>query len=764
MKNVALFTLLFLSLLSYGQQSYKNAKLPIETRVSLLLKQMTMEEKVAQLYTHINNLGKQGRINGDTAKHYFKHGTGFVWLGDQNCDAVKFAKMANDVQRYFVTETRLGIPALLGAEALHGFSANGATSFPQNIALGGTFDPELIEKIYSVAGREMRAWGINQTFSPNLDLGREPRFGRVEESYGEDPYLTAMIGLAAVRGFQGRTLADLKGPHVAVTLKHFAGHGESLGGRNQSPINSVKSVYFHENHLLPFEIAVKEGNALSVMASYNDADGVPNHSNKPLLTDYLINDFGFKGYVIGDLGGVSRLMDTHYTAHNQKEAAEQCFNAGLDMELTSRNASFAKIGELVKEGRVSQKRLDEAVSRILHVKFLLGLFENPYVDAEKAASLTNTAQDKALALEAAEKAAVLLKNENVLPLNETKIKNLAVIGPMAATVHLGGYSFEPFKGVSILEGLQKFGQAKFNVSYAEGCKISTTPATFWGDGNPKPNSKEDDLRLITQAVKKAEASDAVVLVIGENESFAREAWSESHLGDRESLELPGLQNELVEALLKTGKPIVAVMVGGRPLSFNLVAEKVPAIFQAWYLGQEGGTAMANLLFGKTNPSGKLCISIPRSVGQLPVYYSQLPSQRRSYLWADTSPLYRFGHGLSYAKFEYSTPELSKPIIIMGESTVVKVNVRNTGSVAATEVVQLYIRDVVSSVVRPIIQLKDFKRVQLNAGETKTVEFIIDNSKLSFFNQELKRIVEPGDFDIKIGGNSIDLKTVKLTIN
>jgi beta-glucosidase len=740
-----------------------NPALDVDKRVKLLLNEMTLEEKVAQLYTILNGLDKPNRFNADSARFYFPQGTGFLWLGDQCRNPKDFVKMVNEVQRYFVNETRLGIPALIGAEALHGFVAKGATSFPQNIALGGTFDPELIEKIYAVAGREMRAWGINQTFSPNLDLGREPRFGRVEETYGEDPYLTSQIGLAAVRGLQGRNHNDLKGSHVIATLKHYAGHGEPLGGRNQGPINSVNSVYFHENHLLPFEVAVKEGNALCVMASYNDADGIPNHSNKTLLTDYLVKNFGFNGYVIGDLEGVARLLDTHYTARNHKEVAEQCFNAGLDVELTSRNTSFKTIGELVKEGKISIKRLDEAVFRILRLKFLLGLFDKPFVDEQNVLSQTNTAQDKALALEAAEKSAVLLKNENVLPFNESKIKKLAVIGPMAGSIHLGGYSFEPFEGISILEGLQNFGKGKFEVIYAEGCKISTTPATFWGSVNPVPNSRKDDGRLIDEAIKTASTSDAIVLVIGENESFSREAWSETHLGDRESLELPGLQNELVEALLKLGKPMVAIMVGGRPLSFNLVAERVPAIFQAWYLGQETGTAIANLLFGKANPSGKLCISIPRSVGQLPAYYSQLPSQIRSYLWANTTPLFQFGHGLSYSKFEYSNPILSKPIIKQGENVVVKVSVTNTGVVSGDEVVQLYIRDQISSVVRPILQLKDFKRIDLEPGETKTVEFIIDNSKLSFFNKDLKRIVEPGDFDIKVGGNSIDLKTVKLTL-
>jgi beta-glucosidase len=453
----------------------------------------------------------------------------------------------------------------------------------------------------------------------------------------------------------------------------------------------------------------------------------------------------------------------HHVAKDKKEAALLCFNAGIDMELTRDTAAFMNIKNLVKEGKISEQRLNDAVARILRLKFLLGLFENPYIKVEDVLKMTNTDADKALALEAAEKSAVLLKNENVLPFKESDIKNLAVIGPMAATIHLGGYSQEPFNGVSVLQGLQKFGKGKFNVSYAEGCKISITPGSFISELNPVPNSVSDDMRLIAEAVKIASESDVVVLVIGEDESFCREAWSEDHLGDRESLDLPGMQNELVEAVLKTGKPVVAVMMGGRPLSFNLVAKKVPAIFQAWYLGQETGNAMANLLFGKSNPSGKLCVTIPRSVGQLPCYYSKMPSMDRSYLLADNTPLYPFGYGLSYASFEYSEPELSNLEITAGDTSVLKVSLKNTGSVTGTEVVQLYIRDEVSSVVRPIIQLKDFKRVQINPGESKTIEFVIENSKLSFFNQYFKRLVEPGIFELKIGGNSRDLKSIKLTL-
>ncbi len=746
---------------------YKNPYLPVDERVKLLLKKMTLDEKVAQLYTCVNGQvakDQPDRFNVDSARVYLKNGTGFLFMGDQTNDATEFARRINKIQRFFVTETRLGIPALIGGEALHGFVAKGATSFPQNIALGGSFDRELIEKIYSVAAREMRAWGVTQAFCPNVDLGREPRFGRVEETYSEDPYLTSQMGLSAVRGFQGREIADLKKAHVIATLKHFAGHGQPEGGRNNAPIGSINTIAFRENHLYPFEVCVKKGGALCVMASYNDADGIPNHANKPLLTDLLVTDYGFKGYVIGDLGGVRRMIATQKVARNAKEATLQSFNAGLDMELVRENPSFVTLLDLVKEGKVSVKRVDEAVSRILRLKFLVGLFEEPYVNVEQALECTHTAGDKALALTAAQETAVLLKNENLLPLDEKKIKTLAVIGPTAAGVHLGGYSPEPFEGVSFLQGLQNFAKGKFTVSYAEGCKISTRPASFWNAGNPVPNTQEADDKLIAEAVNVANEADVIVLVIGEHESFSREAWGADHLGDRDDLNLPGRQNDLVAALLNTGKPIIAIITGGRPLSFNLVAEKVPAIFQAWYMGEEAGRAMADLLFGYRNPSGKLSISIPRNVGQLPVFYNRYPSRSREYLLSNSTPLYTFGDGLSYTTFSYSNLHLSSTTINAKQSAMLTATVKNTGNREGIEVVQLYINQDFCSVVRPVLSLKDFQRVTLKPGELKVVSFLLDSAKLSFFNQQLKRVMEPGIVTVSVGGNTRQLSTIQLTIH
>lgn len=750
-----------------SKEDYKNASLPVERRVQSLLSQMTLEEKVAQLYTSINGQIVQDNPDGfdlDSATKYMPHGTGFYFVWDPNLTAAQFVERINRMQTYFVEHTRLGIPAFIGAEGLHGFVANGATQFPQSIALGGTFDRQLIEKIYTVAAREMRSWGVNQVLSPNVDLGRDPRFGRIEETYSEDPYLVAQLGLHAVWGFQGRTEADMKNNRVVATLKHYAGHGEPQGGRNIAPVQSESTREMRDTHLYPFEVCVKQGNALSVMASYNESDGVPNHANKKLLREILLDEFGFDGYVIGDLGGVEEMLTLHRVVADEKEAAEVSFKAGVDLELVKYKPNFDKLVQLVAEGRVPESLVDEAVAKILRIKFQLGLFEQPYANAQQALAQTNTTADKALALEAAQKSMVLLKNDNnLLPLDAGKLKKVAVIGPMADSIHLGGYSYEPRSGVSIRKGIEAYGNGKYTTLFAEGCRITHKTPSFWGDGNPIINTPEEDARLMNEAVAVAKQADVVILAVGENENYCREAWSETHLGDRESLELPGRQNELAARLFETGKPVVVLITGGRPLSFNLINDKAPAIFQAWYLGEETGHAVASVLFGEVNPSAKLSVTIPRSVGQLPCYYNHKPSRFRSYLDADSSPLYPFGYGLSYTTFSYSKPSLSQTEITPDGETILSVNITNTGTRAGDEVVQLYLRDVVSSVSRPVLELCEFARVSLKPGETKTVSFNVGPEQLQFYNVAMQRVVEPGVFELTVGPSSVQGQKTELRV-
>jgi beta-glucosidase len=431
--------------------------------------------------------------------------------------------------------------------------------------------------------------------------------------------------------------------------------------------------------------------------------------------------------------------------------------SGVDLEIMDVKSYYRNLAELVKKGVVSEKDLDNSVREVLLNKFRLGLFESPYADLENAKAVTNCQEHRDIALKAAREAIVLLKNENhILPLDATKLKNMAIIGPNAADIHLGGYTIEPRKGISVLEGIQQFAKGKFNVTYAEGCKITTTPGSFWDNDNTVLNDEKSDLKLIKDAVKVASKSDVVLLVIGENESLCREGWNENHRGDRDDLSLFGRQEELVKAMLKTGKPVIVLLINGRPISANYVAENVPAILEGWYLGQETGTAVADVLFGKVNPSGKLSITIPKNVGQLPAYYSKKPSRYRSYVNSDMTPLFPFGYGLSYTTFEYGKPELSKSEIHTNENSNVSVVVKNTGIYTGDEIVQLYIHDKVSSVTRPIMELKDFARISLKPGESKNVVFTITPEKLQFYNREMKRVVEPGEFEVFIGPSSAKL--------
>lgn len=733
------------------EQSYKDSTLSPEERTELLFKEMTLQEKLGQLYIPSNlNLLSKGKVSEDSLKKYYPYGAGVIFP-DRNDVPEIYIEKVNAYQKYMVENTRLGIPAFIGGEGLHGFMAVKSTYFPQAIALGCTFNPELAEKVYSVVAKELRTRGVNLVLSPVLDLAREPRWGRTEECYSEDPYLVGQMSLAAVRGFQGRTMEELSnGSHVVATLKHFAGHGQPEGGRNTAPVATTRQDVI-QNHLYPFEICVKEGNALSVMASYNELEGIPNHANKWLLTDVLKDKWNFKGFVTADQGGVQDLMNIHHMAADMKYAAKYAIESGIDFELKGRDAMFETLEEAVENGEVDIDHIDRAVKAILLQKFRAGIFENPYTDPAKM--VYNTPEHKQMALDAARESVVLLKNDNkILPLDINKIGSIAVIGPNAADVHLGGYTSDPHEGVSVLQGIKDFCGGKIKVNYAEGCKITKQKPSFWTN-DETPNSKEDDLRLINQAVNVAKASDVTVLVLGDNTSTCREAWGENHRGDRDNLELLGMQNELVKRITALNKPVIALILGGRPLAINEVSELVPAIFQGFYIGQEGGTAFAEILFGKTNPSGKLSVTIPRNVGQLPVYYNHKQSRYRSYLWKESTPLYSFGHGLSYSDFVYEEMKLDKNEMSSKDTLKVDVWVKNKSEISGKETVQLYIRDMYSSITRPVMELKAFKKVLIEPGETKKISFDVTPEMLSFKDENMNDVIESGDFKIMIGSAS-----------
>jgi beta-glucosidase len=759
---------------------YRDPEQPVDARVADLLERMTLEEKVAQMLSFWERksdlMDAAGRFDAAKAREAIPHGIGQIARPSDNIgrdmsgvDTSGYTpsrtpretvELVNGIQRYLVEETRLGIPAMMHEEGLHGFQARDATVFPQAIALAATWDPGLVEQVYGVVAREIRVRGAAQALTPVVDVARDPRWGRIEETYGEDPHLVAEMGLASVRGFQGEEL-PLGPDKVFATLKHMTGHGEPESGTNVGPANISERI-LREVFFPPFERAVKEAHVMSVMASYNEIDGMPSHANSWLLNDVLRGEWGFDGYVVADYYAIPELMRRHAVADSMKSAAAQALAAGVDIELPNPGA-YPNLVELVEAGEVDEALVDQAVRRLLKAKFLAGLFEDPYADAEEAEALTGNDEARALALATAEKAAILLKNEDgMLPLDLSSLDTIAVIGPNADETILGGYTDIPKQTVSLLDGVRAYAGDNAKVVFAPGVRI-TEKRDWWADevtlADPAANRT-----MIAEAVEVAQSADVVILAVGDNEQTSREAWAETHLGDRSRLDLVGQQNELVRAVVETGTPTVAVLIHGRPLAVTWIAENVPAIVDAWYLGQETGTALARILFGDVNPGGRLPVTIPRSVGQLPMFYNHKPTARRGYLFGTTEPLWPFGYGLSYTTFAYENLRLDRAEIGMGGTATVTVDVVNTGDRAGDEVVQLYIRDVVSSVTRPVKELKDFERVTLEPGERATVSFSVGPEQLRFFNRAMERVVEPGEFTLMVGGSSVDLESITLTVN
>lgn len=744
--------------------AYRNPRLSVEERVADLLGRMTLEEKVAQTHALWQQKSRIMDANGnfapDKAKEVLKYGIGQITRPGEKKTPRETALFTNAIQKWVIENTRLGVPVMFHEEGLHGDAAPGSTSFPQAIALASSWDPALVEEVFSVVAREIRARGAQQALTPVLDLARDPRWGRTEETYGEDPYLVSQIGMACIRGFQGRGPA-IDRDHIIATAKHFAAHGQPEGGTNAAPANYSERV-LREEFLAPFEAAITKAGAMSVMASYNEIDGVPSHTNRWLLERVLRQEWGFRGFVVSDYKGIDELMTLHHVAADLQEAAKRALEAGVDLELPDISA-YGALAALVREGRVQETTLDRAVARILRAKFVTGLFEHPYVDPEAADRVTNTAESRALARRAAQKSIVLLKNERgVLPLNRAKLKTIAVIGPNAAKCHLGGYSDNPGKTVSILEGIEAKAGPGVKVVYAEGCKITKDGGDWYAD-KVEPGDPAEDARLIARAVEVAKGADVAILVVGGNESTSREAWSTTHLGDRDNIEMVGRQNDLVKAVAATGTPAVVFLINGRPLAIEWIAENVQAVLEGWYLGEEGGNAAADVLFGDYNPAGRLPITFPRNVGQIPSFYNHKPSAKRGYLFSSTKPLFPFGYGLSYTTFEYRNLKVTPAEIGPDGQAAVTVDVTNTGQMAGDEVVQMYVRDLVSSVTRPVKELKGFERITLKPGQTRTVRFAVTPGTLRMLNEGMKWVVEPGDFEIMVGPSSAETKAVRLRV-
>ena len=760
-----------------GDAPYWDSSLPVEQRVADLMARMTTEEKLAQMVAIWTN---KAAIQDDAnffdpakASELYPHGLGFFTrpsdLKGPGSPRVNTPRSIEESIRYvnalqnWARGTRLGIPIMMHEESLHGLAALNATSFPQSIGLASTWDPDLVREVNDYIASEVRARGVHQVLSPVVDVARDPRWGRIEETFGEDPYLVAEMGVAAVEGLQGVGKdPKLKDGQVLATLKHMTGHGQPESGTNIGPAQ-ISERTLREMFFPPFEQVVDRTAIAGVMASYNEIDGIPSHSNQWLLGDILRGEWEYGGAIVSDYFAIEEMVSRHKIASEIPAAAEMALDAGVDIDFPD-GASYKFLGQLLAEGKITQAQIDTAVERVLTMKFNAGLFEQPYVLDSAPALASNGPEGVALARKAAEKSLILLKNVGVLPLampDSADRPTIAVIGPNSDVARLGGYYGIPRNTVTPLEGIRALVGDRANIVHSQGVTI-TLDDDWWEDevelADPAANR-----RMIAEAVEVARDADTIVLFIGDTEQTSREGWADEHLGDRTSLDLVGEQNELFAALEALGKPIVTVLVNGRPPSYPTVAEQSDAILETWYAGEQQGTAIADALFGRVNPGGKLPVTVARNVGQLPNFYNHKPSARRGYLFDEVTPLYPFGFGLSYTDFEIGAPALSSASIAAGQGVTVRIPLINTGSMAGDEVVQVYLRDEISSVTRPVKELVGFQRVTLQPGESRTVDIAIRPDAFAFWNRDMQRVVEPGEFTIMVGNSSAEMQDVKLTV-
>ncbi|MDO3694664.1 glycoside hydrolase family 3 N-terminal domain-containing protein [Wenyingzhuangia sp. chi5] len=879
MKKITIALVVFLGFLNQGfaqkKYPYQDATLPVEERLTDLLSRMSLEEKVRQMDMY---KGEYFKEDENFSKTKTKNKIGNLGVGAIHDIYPRSAKMINDLQKNVIKSNQWGIPALIMCEMLHGYLDEGSTAFPMNIGLGATWDTQLMEKVGGVIGAEARAHGVHFGLGPVLGIGREPRWGRVAETFGEDTYLAGELGLSMVKGMQGDTLASDRS--IIAEPKHFAVHSQPEAGGNSSPV-LVGERTARQDFLPSFEKVFTKGGALGTMCAYSELDGIPCAANHWLLTDVLRKEWGFKGIVVSDLGAIKYIQTTHYAANSPRESIRQAVAAGVDMQFYDFTNEFWQetIVDLVKKGELSMADIDRAAGGVLRLKFLLGLFENPYTAKNLIKERFHSKENQEIVLEAGRKSITLLKNKNnLLPLSKD-IKTIAVIGPNADASRLGGYSVKNKVATTVLQGIKEVAGKNTEVLYEEGVplivkgqiipskylftpdesqnglkgeyfnnrNVEGKPALtriddklqFDWPWNPGVGVNDDDFSIrwtgfiksdtsfdgwiglssddgirmwiddqlvidnwtkgatsIVTTPKKIEAgkkykvriemweggwgarahlrwnlekinlqpainiakkADVAVVVLGES----RELVEENR--DVATLDLHGMQQELIEAIQKTGTPVVCVLLNGRPLSVNWINENIPAILEGWFPGEAGGKAVADVIFGDYNPGGKNPITFPKSVGQLPIYYNQKPSAIHRYVSESENPLYTFGYGLSYTSFEYSNLTLSKDKIKTDGSVVVGVDVKNTGDYDGDEVVQLYINDIYSSVTTPQKTLKGFERVFIKKGETKHIQFTLTPEELSIWNRDMVRVVEPGDFEVMVGGNSINLLKTTFTV-
>lgn len=712
---------------------YKNPNLPVDARVADLIGRMTVEEKARQLdmYFGCEALLETNQYVGKT--HAKPEATFNPQLAEKNLgklgvgsihDIYPRAKLSNRIQEWVIKSNRLGIPVLFIEEGLHGYMDFGETVFPQSINLATTWNPELARRTGAAIAAQARANGVAMILGPVLDVAREPRWGRVEEDFGEDPYLTGQLGLGYVEGMQGDSLAT---DHTVIAEpKHFAGHGSPESGLNTSPVHAgereVRSIM-----LKSFEPAIRSGKAMGVMAAYHDIDGVPCTGNPWLMNKVLRDEWGFQGFVLSDLGAIRRLYDTHHVAGSPAKAVLLALNSGVDMQFYDFDHDvFQKaIINGIKNGETTEATLNQAVSRVLKLKFLLGLFDHPYVEENLDASVRHSQAHNDLSLESARQSMCLLKNdEHVLPLKKN-LARIAVIGPNVELARLGDYTeaAQETAEAGMLAQIKKLVSASTEVSFADGSDVD-------------------------QAVSLAKNADAVVLGLGEWQKISGEGF------DRSDLNLPGKQEALLEAVVGAGKPVVLVLQNGRPLTIPWAAKHVPAILEAWYPGEFGGRAIAETLFGDNNPAGRLPITFPRSIGQLPDFYNHFPSKNNSYVEGDDSPVFAFGHGLSYTSFQYDDLHIAATSARDDADVIVSCRLSNTGEREGDEVAQLYVRQEVASVATPVKALKGFSRVHLKPHESVQVTFHLKKSDLAVWGASQEWHVEPGEYTVHVGGSSV----------
>ena len=747
MKKLTIFAVAILAAVSCCKVDYKDPNAPIEKRVESLLSQMTLEEKVGQMnqfcgVVHVSNMDKKAQadnqdaqgyypgINADTLRKWTKMGLIGSYLH------VLTPEEANELQ-HLAMESRLGIPLILGIDAIHGNClAPDNTSYPTSIGQACSFDTEMAYKIARQTAKEMRAMNMHWTFNPNIDVARDARWGRVGETFGEDPYLVGQMGLALIEGYQG----DMQGgDDVLACAKHLIAGSQSINGGN-SVATDVSERTLHEIFLPPYELAVRSGKVGTLMMAHNEINGIPCHSSKWLMEDVMRKDYGFDGFIVSDWMDIERLHSRHETASSRKEAFYQSIMAGMDMHMHGIYWN-EEVVELVKEGRIPMSRIDASVRRILTAKFRLGLFENPYCDIEEGKRVRMCEEHRATALEAARNSIVLVKNNGILPLDTKKYKRVLVTGINADDQNImGDWSApqQPENITTILEGLREV--------------APKTEFVFVNQGDTPKKMKQEN---VDKAARIARTTDLNIVVAGETSLRVRKGFKTcGENQDRATIDLFGLQKDLIRKVAASGKPTILVVVTGRPNSLVWEDENLPAILYAWEPGMLGGKAVAEILYGEVNPSAKLAITIPRHEGQIQMYYNQKKSIKR-YRLVDmsTKPLYEFGYGLSYTTYEYSDLQLSKSEIAPNEDIEVSVTIKNTGAREGVEIAQLYIYDCISDVTRPVKELKGFERVALKAGESKRITFTLTPEHLRYFNLDMERVVEPGTFKVMVGGSS-----------